>query len=92
MPIVALCGEGGFDSETTRLLGEAFDAAWKKAQASGAFTDEASTKAARERLAKRIVELARRGERNHHLLVEGALGYARTPNVVSGPWITAKTG
>jgi hypothetical protein len=90
MPIVALCGEGGFDSETTHLLGQAFDAAWKRAEASGALSDESSTTITRIRLAKRIVELARRGERDHDRLVESALTHVLTPPA-PGPWISTQS-
>jgi hypothetical protein len=89
MPVFALFGEGGFDSETTHLLGRAFDAAWERAEASGALTDETKTKVTRERLAKRIVELARRGERDHHRLVESALEHVLAPQT-PGPWISGQ--
>jgi hypothetical protein len=75
-----------FDSDTTRLLGEAFEAAWETAKSrDGRSTDEARCAAARERLAKRIIELARRGERNRDRLVEGALDYLAGSAAVSSP-------
>ncbi len=86
-----LNADGAFDSETTRLLGLAFEAACRKLEASGASAEPAHAGLTRELLAKRIIARARRGERNHDRLVEAALGHALGPNVVSGPWITSKT-
>jgi len=88
MPMIALSADGGFDSETTRILGLAFEAAWKKIEASGTLTDGSRAGFARERLAKRLVELARRGERDHERLVEGASQHLLAPQQVSGPWIS----
>ena len=76
MPILPFGGDAAFDSETTRLLGAAFEAAWKKATASDA-SAAAETRAAltREILAKGIIETAKRGERSHDRLVAGALAH-----------------
>ena len=73
MPMVTLNGDGAFDSETTRLLGLAFEAAWNKVETSVAFTNPAEAASLRELLARRLVELARRGERDHDRLVAGIL-------------------
>lgn len=65
---------GAFNSESTRLLGSAFEDAWQKLTTSeGALTDERRAALLREVLAKRIIELGRHGERNHDRLVENAL-------------------
>jgi hypothetical protein len=68
-----------FDSETTHILGLAFEAAWETVNASGSmFADASHAAQARELLAKRIIELAQEGERDHHRLVENALAYLAT--------------
>jgi hypothetical protein len=74
MPILPFGADAAFDSETTRLLGAAFESAWKKAKASdGLVDDEPRAALAREILAKGIIERAKRGERNHDRLVADAL-------------------
>jgi hypothetical protein len=74
MPTLPFGGDAAFDSETTRLLGAAFESAWKQAKESdGLAADEPRAALAREILAKDIIETAKRGERNHERLVEGAL-------------------
>jgi hypothetical protein len=77
---------GAFSSEVTRLLGSAFEDAWQKLKGSdGVLADERRAASIRELLAKRIIELGRRGERNHDRLVEHALaqlaGWNATPDV-----------
>jgi hypothetical protein len=63
-----------FDTETTRLLCAAFDATWETMLASGTPLDDArQTAAARELLAKHIIEMVRGGERDPQQLVENAL-------------------
>jgi len=75
MPMMTINADGAFDSETTRVLGLAFEAAWKQLEASSAFTDPFEAASARELLATRLVRLARRGERDHDRLVAGALAH-----------------
>jgi hypothetical protein len=76
MPMVALLSDAAFDSETTELLGAAFEAAWEKVNAAGSALAEGPEAAlTRELLAKRIIELAKRGERNLDRLVESALDH-----------------
>ena len=66
--------DNAFDTETTRLLCAAFDAAWETVLASGTPLDDArQTAAARELLAKHIIEMVGRGERDPQQLVENAL-------------------
>src|SRR5262249_10508606 len=68
--------DAAFDSETTELLGAAFEAAWEKVNAAGIALAEGSEAAlTREALAKRIIELAKRGERDPDRLVESALDH-----------------
>jgi hypothetical protein len=76
MPMVALLSDAAFDSETTELLGAAFEAAWEKVNAAGSALAEGPEAAStRELLARRIIELAKRGERNLDRLVESALDH-----------------
>ena len=64
---IASLENSSFDSDTTRLLGAAFETAWGRVKASGStFADDANTHAVRELM-------ARAGERDHNRLVEGAL-------------------
>jgi hypothetical protein len=73
-PQVVPFAETSFDSETTRLLASAFDAAWQAVQASDrAPTDASHGAAIRERLAKHILAAGRRGERDHQRIVANAL-------------------
>jgi hypothetical protein len=86
MPMGKHLPVGAFNSEVTRLLGSAFEDAWQKLTASeAALADKRRAASIRELLAKRIIELGRRGERNHDRLVEHALaqlaGSNATPDV-----------
>jgi hypothetical protein len=78
MPIISFSAEpaladAAFDAEATRVLGLAFEAAWQVVKTSGAVADEAQADSIRECLAKRVIEMGRRGERNRDRLVEDAL-------------------
>ena len=92
MPMVALLSEVAFDSETTELLGAAFEAAWEKVNAAGsALAEESEAALTREALAKRIIELAKRGERNLDRLVENALDHLARSRATRDSAITTKT-
>ena len=76
MPVVPLLRDAGFDAEATLLLSSAFDAAWQAVRTSGSgLADDIHAAASRDMLARRIIEMARRGERNQDRLVEDALAY-----------------
>jgi hypothetical protein len=76
MPFLALSATAAFDSDTTRLLAGAFETAWAALKASGdTLADEPNASRARDLLARRIIELGRRGERDQARLVEDALGH-----------------
>jgi len=67
-----------FDPETAHLLAATFDNAWKSLTATGdRFADPLMAAHSREVLAKRIIELAERGERNSIRLCDDALAYLR---------------
>jgi hypothetical protein len=61
-----------FDPETVDVMIRALDEAWERVQVSGARFD-GQTRAARNVLAKHIVDMARQGERDRQRLIAGAL-------------------
>jgi hypothetical protein len=76
MSIVPFLGEGAFDPKTVAILGAAFDAAWDAVQKSGSLLgSKAQAPTTRERLAIRIVEMGKKGVRDHQRLVEDALAH-----------------
>jgi hypothetical protein len=76
MSIVPFLREDAFDPKTVAILGAAFDAAWDAVQKSGSLLgSEAQAPVTRERLAIRIVEMGKKGERDHRRLVEDALAH-----------------
>jgi hypothetical protein len=89
MRMVALLSNAAFDSEDTELLGAAFEAAWEKLNTAGSALAEGSEAAlTRELLAKRIIELAKRGERNPDRLVESALDHLARSRAASDSALT----
>ena len=82
MTLHVLLADTAFDSETTRLLGATFDAAWDRLRASGnALVDDQSAAATREALAKCIIAMVQQGERNPDRLIDEAL--ARLENLAA---------
>jgi hypothetical protein len=76
MSITALLAHAAFDSETTKLLASAFDAAWIQLKDSGSpLASEANTAATREALAERTIEMGQRGGRDLRALVNDSLSY-----------------
>lgn len=76
MSITPFLRGAAFNPEAIAILGAAFDAAWDTVQKCGSpLADEAQAAITRERLAKRIIELGQKGERNHQRLVEEALAH-----------------
>jgi hypothetical protein len=61
-----------FDPETIDVMIRALDEAWERVERSGARFD-GQTRAARNALAKQIVDMARQGERDRQRLIEGAM-------------------
>jgi hypothetical protein len=63
-----------FGPDTARLLGEALDEAWRSLQTNGVyFTSRGQAEATREKLALRIIEMAKQGERDPQRLRADAL-------------------
>jgi hypothetical protein len=76
MPIIRLLEQEAMDPDTTRLLASAFEAAWQVVRASGSpLADEPHIVSTRDLLAKRVIELGQRDERDYNRLVEGAVTY-----------------
>ncbi len=76
MPIIPLLANASFDPEAVEILSGAFEDAWQKLKQSGStFTRPAYERGAREVLAKYIIEMAQRGERDRHQLSEAAVTY-----------------
>jgi hypothetical protein len=70
MPITPFLGDQKFDPETTRIMGAALEMARTAVK-----RDRGCQVYASHILAKRIIELAKAGERNPDVLCEQALSY-----------------
>ncbi len=76
MPIVPLLANTSFDPEAVAILSAAFDEAWERVKESGStFARPAYARGAREVLAKCIIEMAQRGERDRGQLSAAAVTY-----------------
>ena len=76
MAITPLLVNSSFDPEAVEILSGAYEDAWEKLKQSGSsFTRPAYERGAREILAKYIIEMAQRGERDRRQLSEAALIY-----------------
>ena len=76
MSIIPFLQGNSFDPEAVAILGAAFDAAWDALQKSGSpLVSDGHAMTARERLAKRIIEMGQKGTRDHQRLVEDAIAH-----------------
>jgi len=66
---------GAFDPETISILGSALDGAWRSLENKSQMNGDAE--AARTVLAKHIIDMAKKGERDRQRLIEGALARLR---------------
>jgi len=74
--------DGAFDPETIRILAQAFDDAWRRAQLSKTpYVAEEYAEAGRIILAKHIITAAKAGERDPRWLVDSALLYLSRQNL-----------
>jgi hypothetical protein len=74
--ITPTLNESSFDPEDIKILVSAFDAAWEAVKSSGgALSRSPYARPIREVLAKRIIEMARRGQSNPHSLCEDAVQF-----------------
>jgi hypothetical protein len=76
MSIIPRLAQSAFEPEMIETLVSAFENAWRKVELSGSkFASPAYKRAAQEILAKRIIEMAQRGERDPGELVDDAVAY-----------------
>jgi hypothetical protein len=76
MSIVPLLAQSAFDPEFIETLVSAYEDAWSKIEKSGSdFASPRYRRAAQEIVAKRIIEMAQRGEREPTHLAEDAVAY-----------------
>jgi hypothetical protein len=76
MSIVPLLAQSAFDPETIETLVSVFETAWGKVEQSGSkLASPAYKRAAQEIIAKRIIEMAQRGERDPIVLADDAVSY-----------------
>ena len=76
MSIVPLLSPSAFDPEFIETLVSAYEDAWHKVEESGsAFAQPRYRRAAQEIVAKRIIEMAQRGEREPARLADDAVAY-----------------
>jgi hypothetical protein len=76
MSIIPLLANSSFDPEAVDILSAAFDDAWAQIKRShSALARPAFERGAREVLAKCIIELAQRGERDRRRLTDTAVKY-----------------
>ena len=74
MSIHSLATHNVFDADTTKILTSAFDAAWEELKgADDSPAGERDSAATRDLLARHIVALAQRGERDPGRLIKDAL-------------------
>jgi hypothetical protein len=65
-----------FDPEIITIVAQALDDAWDKIEKSGSgFARPAYANATREEIAKHMIEVAGRGERDQHILAEDAVRF-----------------
>jgi hypothetical protein len=70
-----------FDPEEITIIAAAFDDAWERLEKSGYGSASAKAKErARQQLAKRIIDMAKLGERDPHKLCEDALLFMAQAN------------
>ena len=76
MSIVPLLAQSAFEPETIETLVAVYEAAWRKVEQSGSkFASPGYKRAAQEIIAKRIIEMAQRGERDKKVLSDAAVTY-----------------
>jgi len=76
MSIIPLLANTSFDPEAVETLSGAFDDAWEKIRQSGStLARPAYERGAREVLAKFIIEMAQRGERDRQQLADAGVKY-----------------
>ncbi len=76
MPIIPLLAQSAFEPEMIETLVSVFETAWRKVEESGSkLASPGYKRAAQEIIAKRIIEMAQRGERDPSELADDAVSY-----------------
>jgi hypothetical protein len=76
MPIIPLLQQAAFEPEMIEFLVSVFETAWKKVEQSGSkLASPAYQRAAQEIIAKRIIEMAQRGERDPAEIADDAVAF-----------------
>jgi hypothetical protein len=76
MVIVPLLDQSSFDPEIIQTLVSAYEDAWQKIETSGStFASPRYKRGAQEIIAKRIIEIAQRGEIEARQLADDAVAY-----------------
>jgi hypothetical protein len=76
MSIIPLLAQSAFEPETIEILVSVFESAWQKVEQSGSkLASPRYKRAAQEIIAKRIIEMAQRGERNPSELADDAVAF-----------------
>ena len=76
MPIIPLLAQSAFEPEMIETLVSVFETAWQKVEQSGSkFASPGYKRAAQELIAKRIIEMAQRGECDPSELADDAVAY-----------------
>jgi hypothetical protein len=76
MSIIPLLEKSSFDPEFIATLVAAYEDAWREVEKSGStFASPRYRRAAQEIIAKRIIDMAQRGETDPHRLADDAVAY-----------------
>ena len=76
MSIVPLLAQSAFEPEMIDTLVSVYETAWTKVEQSGSkFASPGYKRGAQEIIAKRIIEMAQRGERDPGTLADDAVAY-----------------
>ena len=76
MAIIPLLAQSSFDPELIEKLVAAYEEAWRKIETSGStFAQPRYRRVAKEIIAKRIFDMAQRGEIETHHLADDAVAY-----------------
>ena len=76
MSIIPLLAQSAFEPEMITTLVSVFETAWRNVEQSGSkLASPAYQRAAQEIIAKRIIEMAQRGERDPGELAKDAVAY-----------------
>jgi hypothetical protein len=76
MAIIPLLAQSAFEPEMIDFLVSAYETAWKRVEQSGSkLASPAYQRAAQEIIAKRIIDMAQRGERDPNSLADDAVSF-----------------